>query len=155
MSGLEAVRFSVFGVILVGALGLTMARWLRRRTVEAEEFVVLDSTGMRRAKFGMSEDGGVRLRLFDKDGVSCVSLGVTSTEYARLRLHDHQGTLRAAIGVFPEDGGVGVVLNDQAGNPRMTFSVLDTGATDVRVLDGDGNVLWKAPSPGSTNYTAR
>jgi len=145
MSGLAAVGLSVFGGILAGVLGFTFARWPRRRTVEAEEFVVRDPTGRRRAKLGMGKDGGVRLRLFDEDGVSCVSLGATPNEYARLRLYGPHGALRAAVTVFPEDAGVGVVFNDQAGNPRMTFSVLDAGATDVRVLGGDGEILWKAP----------
>jgi hypothetical protein len=123
-------------------------RWnaglLTRRTVEAEEFIVRDSTGRRRAKLGMSKDGGVRLRLFDEDGVSCVSLGVTSTEPARLHLHDQHGRLRAGLGVFPADAGVGAVFHDQAGRPRMTVSVLETGAADVRVLDESGKTLWKA-----------
>ena len=143
MSGLEAVGFSLFGVALAGVLGFTIARGPRRQTVEAENFVVRDATGTRRAKFGMSEDGGVRLRLFDEDGVCCVSLGVTPKECARLHLHDRQGGLRAGLGVFPEDAGVGAVFHDQAGHPRVTVSVLDTGAADVRVLDEEGKILWK------------
>ena len=101
MNGLEAVGLSVFGVVLAGILGFRMARGRRRRTVEAENFIVRDSTGTRRAKFGMSEDGGVRLRLFDENGVCCVSLGVTPTEYARLHFRDQHGALRAGLGVFP------------------------------------------------------
>ena len=143
MSGLEALGFSVVGVILAGVLGFASARWPRRRTVEAEAFVVRDPTGRRRAKLGMGKDGGVRLRLFDEKGVCCVSLGVTPTECARLHLHGPQGALRAAVAVFPEEAGVGVVLNDQAGRPRMTVSVLETGVADVRVLDEDGKILWK------------
>jgi len=97
------------------------ARWLTRRTVEAEEFVVRDSTGMRRAKLGMSRDGWVRLHLFDEDGERCVSLGVAPDGHPRLCLYD------------------------QAGNPRMTCSLLDGWAADLRILDKDGDVLWKAP----------
>lgn len=143
MNGLEAVGFAVFGGILGGVLGFATARWQQRRTVEAENFVVRDATGRRRAKFGMSQDGGVRLRLFDGDGVCCGSLGVTPDEYACLHLHDHQGVLRAGVGVFPEDAGVGAVFNDHAGRPRLSVSVLETGAADVRVLDEEGKVLWK------------
>jgi hypothetical protein len=143
MNGLEAVWFSLFGVVLAGILGFTIACRQRKRTVEAENFVVRDSTGLRRAKFGMSEDGGVRLRLFDEHGVCCVSLGVTPNECARLHLHDQHGALRAGLGVFPEDAGVGAVFHDHAGRPRMTVSVLATGAADVRVLDEDGKILWK------------
>lgn len=143
MSGVEALGFSCFGVVLAGVLGFAILprRW--RRTVEAEEFVVRDSSGRRHAKLGMSKDGGVRLRFFDESGVCCVSLGVTRTECARLHLHDQHGTLRAGLGVFPEDAGVGAVFNDQAGRPRMTVSVLETGAADVQVLDEDGKILWK------------
>lgn len=120
-------------------------RWWRRRTVEAEEFVVRDSTGMRRAKLGMSVDGWVRLRLFDKSGERCVSLGVDPEGYARLRLYDQRGEPRAGLAVFPDSAGEGLVLNDQAGNPRMTFSLLDDGVPDLRILDAGGKVLWKAP----------
>jgi hypothetical protein len=143
MNGLEAVWFSLFGLVLAGLLGFRIARGQRRGTVEAESFVVQDATGRRRAKFGMSEDGGVRLRLFDEGGVCCVSLGVTPKEYARLHLYDSEGVLRVGLGVFPEEAGVGAVFHDPAGHPRMTVSVLGTGAADVRVLDEDGKVLWK------------
>jgi hypothetical protein len=68
---------------------------------------------------------------------------VTPKECARLHLHDRQGALRAGLGVFPEDAGVGAVFHDQAGRPRVTVSVLDTGGADVRVLDEEGTTLWK------------
>ena len=122
-----------------------IARWLTRRTVEAEEFVVRDSTGMRRAKLGMSTDGWVRLHLFDKDGERCVTLGVAPDGDPRLYLYDHYGAPRAGLAVFPDSAGGGLVLNDQAGNPRMTFSLLDDGAGDLRIIDAGGNVCWKAP----------
>lgn len=143
MNGLEAMGFAVFGGILGGILGFAMARRQQRRTVEAGNFVVRDATGRRRAKFGMSQDGGVRLRLFDEDGVCCGSLGVTADECACLHLHDQQGVLRAGLGVFPDAAGVGAVFNDQAGRPRLSVSVLETGTADVRVLDEEGKVLWK------------
>jgi hypothetical protein len=122
-----------------------MAPWLKRRTVEAEAFVVRDSTGIRRAKLGMSADGWVRLRLFDEEGERCVSLGVAPDGHARLRLYDQHGESRAGLAVFPDNAGEGLVLNDQAGNPRLTVSLLDNGAADLRILDASGKVLWKAP----------
>ncbi len=143
MYGSEMVWLAVSGLILAGILGFRLALGQRRRTVEAEEFVVRDETGRRRAKLGMSRDGGVRLRLFDQTGLCCVSLGVTSEECACLHLHDQQGALRAGLGVFPNEAGVGAVFNDQAGRPRMTVSVLETGLADVRVLDEEGKILWK------------
>jgi hypothetical protein len=100
---------------------------------------------MRRAKLGMSVDGWVRLRLFDEDGERCVSLGVAPDGCARLRLYDQHGAPRAGLAVFPDSAGEGLVLNDQAGNPRMTFSLLDDGMADLRILDVGGRVLWKAP----------
>lgn len=143
MSGMEAIGFAVLGGILGGIFGCVMACRKRRPTVEAENFVVRDATGRRRAKFGMSQDGGVRLRLFDEDGVCCGSLGVTPDECACLHLHDQQGVLRAGLGVFPQETGVGAVFNDHVGRPRLSVSVLETGAADVRVLDEEGKVLWK------------
>ncbi len=143
MSGLEAVAFAVVGGILGGILGFAVARRQQRHTVEAENFVVRDARGRRRAKFGMSQDGGVRLRVFDEDGICCGSFGVTPDECACLHLHDQQGVLRAGLGVFPEEAGVGAVFNDRAGRPRLSVSVLETGMADVRVLDEEGQVLWK------------
>lgn len=122
-----------------------MAPWLKRRTVEAEAFVVRDATGIRRAKLGMSADGWVRLRLFDEGGERCVSLGVAPDGHARLRLYDQHGESRAGLAVFPDNAGEGLVLNDQVGNPRLTVSLLDNGAADLRILDASGKVLWKAP----------
>jgi hypothetical protein len=122
-----------------------IARWLTRRTIEAQEFIVRDSTGMRRAKLGMSTDGWVRLHLFDQDGERCVTLGVAPEGDPRLYLYDQYGAPRAGLAVFPDSAGGGLVLNDPAGNPRMTLSLLDDGAGDLRILDAGGNVRWKAP----------
>jgi hypothetical protein len=144
MNTLVIVGLSLLVVILAGILGFTIGRWRRKGTVEAEAFFVRDAEGKLRAKLGMSEDGGVRLRLFDKAGVCCVSLGVTPANYGTLHLHDQQGVLRAALGVFPEEAGVGAVFNDVAERPRMTISVLDNGAADIRVLDEDRTIRWKS-----------
>ena len=122
-----------------------IARRLTRRTVEAQEFIVRDSTGMRRAKLGMSTDGWVRLHLFDQDGERCVTLGVAPEGDPRLYLYDQYGAPRAGLAVFPDSAGGGLVLNDPAGNPRMTLSLLDDGTGDLRILDAGGNVRWKAP----------
>ena len=122
-----------------------IARWLTRRTIEAQEFIVRDSTGMRRAKLGMSTDGWVRLHLFDQDGERCVTLGVAPEGDPRLYLYDQYGAPRAGLAVFPDSAGGGLVLNDPVGNPRMTLSLLDDGAGDLRILDAGGNVRWKAP----------
>ena len=125
------------------------ASWRKRRTVrqtvEAEEFIVCDSRKNRRAKLGMSRDGWVRLRLYAEGGERCLSLGVPPEGGARLRLYNQGGEPRAGLAVFPDEMGEGLVLNDQAGNPRMTISLIGGGAADLRILDESGEVLWKAP----------
>jgi len=98
-----------------------IARWMRRRTVEAEEFIVRDSTGLRRAKLGMSADGWVRLRLFDEAGGRCATLGVAPDGNVRLRFYDQTGT------------------------PRVALRVLDDGPGDVSILDQDEKIVWQAP----------
>jgi hypothetical protein len=143
MNTLVIVGSSLVVVLLAGILGYLVAHWRRRGIVEAEAFFVRDAMGRLRAKLGMSEDGGVRLRLFNEAGVCCLTLGVTETDRATLRLHDPQGALRAELGMFPEDLGVGAVFNDGAERPRMTINVLGTGAADISLLDEDRRILWK------------
>jgi hypothetical protein len=36
-------------------------------------------------------------------------------------------------------------LNDQAGSPRITCRLADSGAAEVTILDANGTVLWKTP----------
>ncbi len=145
MTELEFASLCVLGMILAGLVAFLIARRRKRQTVEAEEFIVRDRGGMRRAKLGMSGDGGVRLRLFDAGGECCVSLGATPDGHVRLRLYDKHGTPRAGLAVFPEEAGAGLVLNDTAGSPRMTLSLLPDGQAGLRILDTDGKVLWCAP----------
>lgn len=125
-----------------------LASWRKRQTakrsIEAEEFIVLDSSGTRRAKLAVGSDGWARLRLYDQTGERCASLGVAPDGSARLRFYDQTGTTRAGLAVGSDLGG-GLVLKDQSGNVRVTLALPDDGRGDLRILDEDGKTLFKAP----------
>jgi hypothetical protein len=120
-------------------------RWTKPSMVEAEQFVIRDSKGVRRAFLGATGDGWACLRLYDEAGNRCASVAVSGEGRAHVRLYDGASTARAGLSVFPEDLGEGLVLRDRAGRPRVTVSLLEDGTGDLNIRDKDGEITWRTP----------
>jgi hypothetical protein len=120
-------------------------RWRQNDVLEAEQFVVRDAKGVRRAYLGATADGWACLRMYDEAGNRCASVAVSREGCAHVRLYDGADEPRAALSVFPEGLGEGLVLRDKAGKPRVTVSVVEDGTGDLSIRDDGGRVTWKAP----------
>ncbi|MEE8492448.1 MAG: tetratricopeptide repeat protein [Nitrospirales bacterium] len=131
----------VGSVVLVGMAALVLMGQATptkvAKVVEAEKFVLRDSSGKIRAGLSVGSDGKVGLAFADKDGKIRAGLGITSDGSPGLALADKDGTRRAglAIGV---DGTVRLDLADKDGKPRAELAVLDYGSPVLFLRNNDG-----------------
>ncbi len=85
-------------------------------TVEAQELVVMDKDGKKRAWLGVDADGTPGLMLFGQDERVRAVLGVGPDGLTLLALDDANGKKHAELGVA-SDGTPGLVLSDKDGTP--------------------------------------
>jgi len=111
---------------------------VRARVVEAEKFVVKDTTGKIRANLSTGDGGSVGIGLYDLDGKSRIALNVQADGGSGLHFSYGNGA-RAALGVWP-DGTPVLHFYDQEGKVRALLVVdAEDGAT-LRFSDGEENV---------------
>ena len=108
------------------------------RIVEAERFVLRDSTGAVHAKLAVEPHGSASLSLFDREGTRRVRLSAWG-----LYLADPGGTQRASLRLIPDvlsSGASAPVLHlaDAEGKPRGTLMVLPDGSSRLLLSDGEG-----------------
>jgi len=162
------LKFVGIVVVLFAVAGLLMGQALpRSRTIEAEEIVLRDSAGTPRAVWSLKPDGAPTLAFFDPTGKARAWLGVKAGGSPYLLFADQGGKPRAGLTVkddgspdltlidlagnprallqVPSDGQAGLALYDHLGRARLGVSVSRSGLPDVRLLDKDGKVVWKAP----------
>ena len=115
-----------------------------RRSLEAEEFVVRDSRGKRRAAMGMDSDGSPKLRNFDEDEKVRIALSVLFEGSPTILLYDRAIDVRVAL-CASVDGLPYIRLYDQHDRPRAGLDVFPDDSARIRILDRDGEAVWQAP----------
>ena len=129
----SVVLVGIAVLVLMGQATLTKVTTV----VNAEKFILRDSSGKTRASLSVGPDGKVALALADKDGKIRAGLGVTSDGSPGLALADKDGTRRAGLGVGV-DGTVRLDLTDKDGKPRAELAVLDYGSPVLLLRNNDG-----------------
>lgn len=106
----------VGAVVLVGIAAAALMGQARTagRKMEAERFVVLDSSGKRRAELGVWPDGWAGLAIFDLDGKGRAGLRLAPDGAPSLALFDPDGKKRAELYAEPNNKA-GLVLTDKDG----------------------------------------
>jgi len=123
---------------LKGALQRATPGLQPSRTLEAEQLVLRDAAGNRRAELGVYAEGrAVGLRLFDQAGQTRSELAVNTDGSPILRLCDQAGKVRGGLGVTP-DGWPLLALFDQAEKSRAHLSVKSDGSPDLNFRDEAG-----------------
>ena len=115
-----------------------------RRAVDAEEFVVRDWRGKRRAALGMDSDGSPKLRIFDEAEKVRIALSVLFEGSPTIFLYDRAIGVRVALCVSA-DGLSYLRLYDQADRPRAGLDVFPDDSARLRILGRDGKAVWQAP----------
>ncbi|MBN1421856.1 MAG: hypothetical protein JXP34_23985 [Planctomycetes bacterium] len=117
--------------------------------VRAENFVVADANGKKRAVLGVT-DVGVSLILSDERGEPRVLLGHSSLHgCALLGLFDRDG--RELVEVeLPGDGGPVIRLKDRTENGGLVIEVHPDGGATLTIRDSEGKTLHEIPRAAPT-----
>jgi hypothetical protein len=172
LEGLERqnrrLKLAAIATVTVASAFLLMGQARPARTIEAERFVVKDSSGAVRAQLA-AEGTDVRLVLYDTKGESRASLyvvpdgpglmltGSGQKPYVRLSMSekraesgleiaDANAVKRAALLFYPYDGGEpGLVLQDANGTPRVGMYWQANVNNNFVALDANKKTIWHAP----------
>ena len=154
-----ALGGGIVGAILVSS-GLPGRLWptataeaatRHARSIVAEQFVLVDRMGVKRAELVM-ERGEPLLEFYGPNGkTQRASIGVDMKGTARARFYSSTGISQAALGVTGE-GRAGVALLDRLQHLRATFDVAIGGEPTLRLYDEKsariGLDITEAGSPG-------
>jgi len=121
------------------------------RAIEAEQFVLVDRLGIKRAELVMVR-GEPLLEFYGPNGkTERASIGVDLKGTARARFYSTTGISQAALGVTGE-GRAGLALLDRLEHLRATFDVAIGGEPTLRLYDEKGARMGlditEAGSPG-------
>ncbi|MFQ5881799.1 MAG: hypothetical protein ACE5I9_04930 [Candidatus Methylomirabilales bacterium] len=116
-------RVGTFVLAAIAAVALTGQATPRNvaKEVEAEKFLLRDTSGKTRAVLAMGADESVGLSLSDKDGTARIWLSLGA------------------------GGSPVLALFDKTARPRATVRVWPDGLPHLALTDKDGKVIWKAP----------
>jgi hypothetical protein len=154
-----ALAGGIVGAMLVGG-GLPARLWPtavaeaathHARALEAEQFILVDRMGIKRAELVMQR-GEPLLEFYGPTGkTERASIGVDLKGTARARFYSSTGIPQAAIGVTGE-GRAGLALLDRLQHLRATFDVAIGGEPTLRLYDEKGARIGlditEAGSPG-------
>ncbi len=125
------------GVVLVfiGAFLVVDHRTSRNPAViEARRFVLKDEHAAVRAELTTTEDGGVGLGLYPKDGNGRAQLAVMGNGSASLTLRNRSG-LGGLVLVVNSDGSQGISLTDKEDKMRAELTVRADDVTALSLYD--------------------
>jgi hypothetical protein len=115
------------------------------KCVVAEQFVLVDSHGERRATLSLDGDGGPSLTLSDASGRTraAVRLGVDGAP--SVVLYDTIGRRRVEV-ALKAGGAAGLGLYDERGEGRAELVVSGSGAPGLSLFGPNGKRLAKLPT---------
>ncbi len=147
----QAAALLLIGVAAVFLMGQALAK---RRTVEADAFMVRDRFGQVRAMLTALADGTVGLSFYDTRGVPRAWLRVLADGTPGMVLSDRTGHARTMVSV-QEDGLTGLLLYDQSGNPRAWLNVLADGTGGLALFDEtrESRAWFRVLADGSSGIT--
>ncbi len=132
-------------MLLCGAL-FTMAETssVVPDTLEAQQFLLRDSTGKLRGAMGVTSDGAVGLNLEDPAGRTRVTLDLAADGTPGLDLYDQNGKIRATM-ALGDDGEPGIGLYGAKGHLRTSLDVPAPKTPGLAFYKDDGQPAWGVP----------
>jgi hypothetical protein len=115
-----------------------------RLSIQADKFVLIDSSGRRRAELTMAADGAPGLFLYDENGVRRGAFNLSASGAPSLVLHDRVGKPRGEVSLRP-DGVVGLGFYDDRGEGRAEFFVAGDGAASLYLFGSQGERIAELP----------
>jgi hypothetical protein len=133
------VTGSLVGAVVAAVAILGQAR-STDRVIEAQRFVIKDSSNRPRGVLAALSDGSV-LSLYDRDGRGRASLTVAGDGTARLGFFDKGGKGRIVVDLA-KDGDSMVGFYGPDAKARGQVRVTPDGTADLGFFDNDGNPIW-------------
>jgi hypothetical protein len=131
-------------VLLCGAL-FTMAETSTvTDTVEAQQFLLRDSSGKLRGSMGVLSDGAVGLNLSDPAGRTRVTVDLSANGTPGMDLYDQDGKIRETM-ALGDSGQPGVGLYGPDGHLRTSLDVPAKKIPGLAFYKDDGKPAWGAP----------
>jgi hypothetical protein len=132
-------------VLICGAL-FTMAETNSAvtDTLEAQQFLLRDSSGKLRGSMGVLSDGAVGFNLEDTSGRTRVAVDLASNGTPGMDLFDQDGKMRATIALGPA-GEPGVGLYGSDGHLRTALDAPKKDTPGLSFYHDNGKPAWGAP----------
>lgn len=124
------------GVIVIAFLAAPRAAGVAE-TVQSNQFVLRDQSGLIRGLWEMEPGSGPRMILRDGDGRERVRLSLLPDGSPGVTLGDRDGRPRVVLGLLP-DGTTNLVFADATGTTRAVFGHSSTDATTLVLADREG-----------------
>ncbi len=111
------------------------------------EVALLDEAGHRRAAMNQNAEGEYSFVISDTSGTRRFGVGATKRGFTGLNVTDGSGVIRANLYADDDGEDSGFRAWDADGRVRAKLGYLggDPAEFGVRVLDSQGQVVWKAP----------
>lgn len=113
-------------------------------TVEAQQFLLRDSTGKLRGAMGVLPDGAVGLNLSDTNGRTRITVDLASSGTPGVDLYDQDGKVRATM-ALGEAGQPGLGLYGPNGHLRTSLDVPGGKTAGLAFYKDDGQPAWGVP----------
>jgi len=132
-------------VLLCGAL-ITMAQTssVVPDTVEAQQFLLRDSSGKLRGAMGVLSDGAVGLNFSDTNGRTRLTVDLAANGTPGVDLYDQDGKVRATM-ALGDAGEPGLGLFGPNGNLRTSLDVPAAKTPGLAFYKDDGKPGWGVP----------
>ncbi|MBN2380191.1 hypothetical protein JXM67_10380 [candidate division WOR-3 bacterium] len=163
-------KIKMLGILtLAGLLSTGAVLDCSKKTVKAQEIVLVDAGGNVRGMFGFSDDtqiepgvwlyddaGNVRLSvtllddgsagmaIADQKGDIRILLSTDEEDLPAIYLIDQAGELRTLIDI-DEKESPGIYFYDQTGDVRAMMMVFDDGTPDLSLFNDEGEIYWGSP----------
>ncbi len=134
------VMWALAGLLVITVLltVFTMPQTARvEESLQANQFVLRDGTGLVRGIWEMDAQGGPRLLMRDGDGRDRVRVSLLSDGSPGVALNDREGRPRTVLGVLP-DGTSNLVFADALGTTRAVFGHSSSDVTSLVLADRQG-----------------
>ena len=113
-------------------------------TVEAQQFLLRDSSGKLRGAIGVTSDGAVGLNLSDTSGRTRLTLDLAANGTPGLDLYDQDGKVRATM-ALGDAGEPGFGLYGPNGHLRTSLDVPAAKTPGLAFYKDDGKPAWGVP----------
>jgi hypothetical protein len=115
------------------------------KSIAAEEFVLVDSRGERRAALALASDGAPALTLNDAAGTARAAVRLNFEGAPSVVLYDAIGRRRLEVALKP-DGTTGIGLYDEAGEGRAELVVAPSGSPSLTLFGPNGRRISRLPN---------